>query len=63
MVMPQPNDRVRGGHAVTGVGYDDFKQCFIVRWGEGCKGRRGNTCIYSVWLRKDWVMYIMQTCR
>ena len=33
MVMPQPNDRVRGGHAVTGVGYDDFKQCFIVRWG------------------------------
>lgn len=37
MVMPQPGDKVRGGHAVTAVGYDDFKQCFIVRnsWGEG----------------------------
>jgi len=42
MVMPQPGDKVRGGHAVTAVGYDDFKQCFIVRnsWGEnwGDKG-------------------------
>lgn len=33
MVMPQPGDKVRGGHAVTAVGYDDFKQCFIVRCG------------------------------
>ena len=42
MVMPQPGDKVRGGHAVTAVGYDDFKQVFIVRnsWGEawGDKG-------------------------
>lgn len=37
MVMPQPGDKVRGGHAVTAVGFDDFKQVFIVRnsWGEG----------------------------
>ena len=37
MVMPQPTDQQLGGHAVTAVGYDDFKQCFIVRnsWGEG----------------------------
>ncbi|CAE7469958.1 unnamed protein product, partial [Symbiodinium pilosum] len=37
MVMPQPTDQQLGGHAVCAVGYDDFKQCFIVRnsWGEG----------------------------
>ena len=37
MVMPQPGDKVRGGHAVTAVGYDDMQECFIVRnsWGEG----------------------------
>ena len=37
MVMPQANDQQLGGHAVTAVGYDDFKECFIVRnsWGEG----------------------------
>ncbi|CAE7569754.1 unnamed protein product [Symbiodinium pilosum] len=35
--MPQPTDQQLGGHAVCAVGYDDFKQCFIVRnsWGEG----------------------------
>ncbi len=33
--MPQPNERVVGGHAVVGVGYDDAQQRFIVRnsWG------------------------------
>ncbi|CAE7155823.1 unnamed protein product, partial [Symbiodinium pilosum] len=37
MVMPQPTDQQLGGHAVCAVGYDDFKQCFIIRnsWGEG----------------------------
>ncbi|CAK9110208.1 unnamed protein product [Durusdinium trenchii] len=37
MVMPQKDDQVRGGHAVTAVGYDDMKKVFIVRnsWGEG----------------------------
>ena len=37
MLMPQPGDKVRGGHAVTAVGYDDFQEVFIVRnsWGEG----------------------------
>ena len=42
MLMPQPGDKVRGGHAVTAVGFDDFQKCFIVRnsWGEdwGDKG-------------------------
>ena len=37
MPMPQPGDKVRGGHAVTAVGYDDFQEVFIIRnsWGEG----------------------------
>eukprot|EP00438_Fugacium_kawagutii_P014357 Skav227969 [mRNA] locus=scaffold5474:32072:32980:+ [translate_table: standard] len=36
MLMPPPGDKVRGGHAVTAVGFDDFQQVFIVRnsWGE-----------------------------
>jgi C1A family cysteine protease len=42
MVMPVANDSMEGGHAVLIVGYDDEKQCFIVRnsWGEewGDKG-------------------------
>ena len=42
MVMPQEGDQVRGGHAVTAVGYDDTKEVFIVRnsWGNdwGDKG-------------------------
>jgi len=42
MVMPQQGDQVRGGHAVTAVGYDDTKEVFIVRnsWGDdwGDKG-------------------------
>lgn len=33
MVMPQKDDQVRGGHAVTAVGYDDMKKVFIVRPG------------------------------
>jgi C1A family cysteine protease len=40
--MPSPGERVVGGHAVVGVGYDDAKQQFIVRnsWGKkwGIKG-------------------------
>ena len=35
--MPKPGERLVGGHAVMGVGYDDGDQSFIVRnsWGEG----------------------------
>jgi len=35
MLMPLPNENVLGGHAVLAVGYDDAKQCLIVRnsWG------------------------------
>jgi C1A family cysteine protease len=37
MPMPKPTEQVLGGHAVMAVGYDDAKQCFIVRnsWGTG----------------------------
>lgn len=33
--MPQPNEQVMGGHGVCAVGFDDTKQCFIVKnsWG------------------------------
>jgi len=33
--MPKKNEKVLGGHAVCAVGYDDDKQCFIVKnsWG------------------------------
>jgi C1A family cysteine protease len=33
--LPGPREKVLGGHAVLAVGYDDAKQCFIVRnsWG------------------------------
>ena len=35
--MPKPRERVLGGHAVLGVGYDDAKKRFLVRnsWGTG----------------------------
>ena len=35
MPMPQPTERLLGGHAVLAVGYDDATQRFIVRnfWG------------------------------
>jgi C1A family cysteine protease len=40
--MPQPKERVIGGHAVLAVGYDDAAKRFIVRnsWGArwGMKG-------------------------
>jgi C1A family cysteine protease len=40
--MPKPDEKVMGGHAVMGVGYDDAQKRFIVRnsWGEdwGMKG-------------------------
>lgn len=39
---PAANDTVQGGHAIMCVGYDDSKQCFIIRnsWGDswGDKG-------------------------
>lgn len=42
MPMPSKKERLLGGHAVLGVGYDDSKQCIIVRnsWGQdwGDKG-------------------------
>ena len=36
MPMPKPSEKCLGGHAVMCVGYDDSKQCFIVRnsWGD-----------------------------
>ncbi len=36
-LMPKPNERIEGGHAVLAVGYDDANQWFIVRnsWGTG----------------------------
>jgi C1A family cysteine protease len=40
--MPKPNEKMLGGHAVLGVGYDDAQQRFLVRnsWGAdwGMKG-------------------------
>jgi C1A family cysteine protease len=35
--MPQPTEEFAGGHCVTAVGFQDDKQCFIVRnsWGTG----------------------------
>ncbi len=35
--MPEPKDKLEGGHAVMAVGYDDENQWFIVRnsWGTG----------------------------
>jgi C1A family cysteine protease len=40
--MPQPGEKVVGGHAVAAVGYDDQNQWFIVRnsWADtwGMKG-------------------------
>ncbi len=37
MPMPKPAEKVMGGHAVMGVGYDDKKSAFIIRnsWGTG----------------------------
>ncbi|MBV9963025.1 MAG: C1 family peptidase [Parafilimonas sp.] len=41
--MPQPNEKVLGGHAVMCIGYDDEKQVFICRnsWGNTW-GDKGN---------------------
>lgn len=35
VAVPKPNERCIGGHAVTAVGYDDSRECLIVRnsWG------------------------------
>ena len=35
--MPKPDEKVMGGHAVVGVGYDDSQKRFIVRnsWSDG----------------------------
>lgn len=35
--MPQPTERVLGGHAICAVAYDDSKQAFLIRnsWGSG----------------------------
>ncbi len=40
--MPEPGERLLGGHAVMAVGYDDQTKRFIVRnsWGEGW-GKKG----------------------
>ena len=42
LAMPNPKEKVVGGHAVMAVGYDDSKQCFLIRnsWGAdwGLKG-------------------------
>lgn len=37
MPMPEPGEKLLGGHAVLGVGYDDEKRVLIVRnsWGDG----------------------------
>ena len=37
MPMPKPTEKVKGGHAVMAVGYDDAKQAILVRnsWGDG----------------------------
>ena len=40
--MPKPGEKVLGGHAVVGVGYNDAQQRFIIRnsWGTGW-GQKG----------------------
>ena len=45
----------RGGHAVCAVGYDDFKQCFIVRnsWGEDW-GDKGHLAMVERWKVSKW---------
>ena len=37
LAMPGPKEKLLGGHAVLAAGYDDGKQCFMVRnsWGGG----------------------------
>ena len=42
MPMPKPDEKLLGGHAVCAIGFDDSKQCFIIKnsWGAnwGCHG-------------------------
>lgn len=53
--LPEPNERLEGGHAVMAVGYDDGREMLLFRnsWGEGW-GRKGyGEMPYAYLTRRD----------
>ena len=63
--MPQPGERLLGGHAVLVVGYDEDKEWFIVRnsWGEGW-GDHGYFYLPFAYLESERLasdMWVIQT--
>ena len=64
--MPAPNESVLGGHAILVVGYDDAKQCYIVRnsWGSGWGDQGYFYAPYAYFSNPDladdfWVGYVV----